>query len=176
MGAHTAITGSTTVGLVGTQLAAGARNWRFDGPETGHRIGPGAAIFHDGVATPITISDRRRGVLISVEQFDGAYVSVAFDLQHDVCMRLRTGWRLVVSVLAEVSRPIATYLRLNLSHPRNVDVLCELAMLDCGSRSLVFDLDRVPVAPDAAWLDVLFHYPDTAEIWLGEVSLDFEEL
>ena len=157
-------------------LSANERaHWDLEQPEAGSRIGEGVSLFHDGEAAPITVRERRPGVQISTDHFDGAYLSLAFDLRKEICARLRPGWRLVVSVSAELSRPLTTFLRLNLSYPHDSETLHELVVLDQGERSVVFDLDRLRGVPDVAWLDVLFHHPSNVEIRLADLSVTFDE-
>ena len=77
---------------------------------------------------------------------------------------------------AEATRPITTFLRLNLDRRQGSKVLHEVVVVETGVRDAVFDLGAARGDWSSAWLDIIFSHPRMTEIRLSGLSLRFEEM
>lgn len=162
-------------GLEGV-LSAPEPGWRTQDPGSGSVIAAGVRIYHDAGLQNVLVSRPATGLLLTVYQFDGSYLSLAVDVPGAVRGRLRPGWRLAAELTASASRPVTTFLRLNLESPSGGQALHEVVVVETGPRTAVFALDAVNNGWSSAWLDIIFSHPRMAEIHVQGLSLNFQEV
>ena len=157
-------------------LLDGARlSGQFWQPQPGAALGRGLALHHDAATHLSGIAARDGGLVLTIYQFEGSYLSLAVTLPEAMIGHLRPGRRLKVEIDAQVSRPLTTFLRLNLDASARRQELHEVVVLDTGARSGRFDLDAAGETPPAsAWLDVVFARPRMVEIRLSALRAAFE--
>lgn len=150
--------------------------WRIDNPKPGSAIADDIRLYHDADARNVAIARIDDGLRLTVYQFRGSYLSLAVGVPGHVRARLRTGWRLIVGLTAEATRPITTFVRLNMGHRQGNGVLHEVLVVAAGARTAAFE----PVASQpewsSAWLDIIFSHPRMTEIDLCGLNLEFEEM
>ena len=166
---------TATTDVLNRLLADLDDEWRIEDPESGTVIGEGVTTFHDAVQRNFAFRCLDRTLLLTIYQFAGSYLSIAVDLPAAMRTRMRPGWRLTARLDTDATRPVTTFVRLNLNHRQTKRVLHEVVVIDQGTRDVGFDLDAVEPGWTGAWLDIIFSHPRMSEICLRGVSLGFEE-
>lgn len=156
-------------------------------PESGTRLGDGAAIWHDcaeralileQVANPGATDLSPFGMRLEVFGFTGTFLSIAIDLPGDALAGLTRSHvlRLEAGIVAE--RPINVYARLNIGHGPNIDEVTErFQPFEPGQRSqqiIEFDLAYTQMNEkrlEKIWLDLIFESPGMSAVELRELFL-----
>lgn len=156
-------------------------------PETGTRLGDGAAIWHDcaeralileQVTNPGATDLSPFGMRLEVFGFSGSFLSIAIDLPAEALAGLTRSHvlRLEAGIVAE--RPINVYARLNIGHGPNIDEVTEqFHAFEPGLRSqqvIEFDLAYTEMNEkrlEKIWLDLIFESPRMSAVELREVFL-----
>jgi len=149
---------------------------RGDNPATGQEICPGFSLHHDGQVSELAWRQTPEyGLLITTDQFSGSYLSLAVALDSDAVARFAPGLGVRARIMADASRPLVMFLRLNLETEVGTDVLHEAMIIEDGEREAVFDLDAAQGSSGrmrSAWLDVIFADPRMVEIRIGGLEVD----
>lgn len=155
------------------------------GPETGARLGDGAAIWHDcperalvldQIINPGATELSPFGIRLEVFGFAGSFLSLSIDLPVSALEGLTRNHvlRLETGILAE--RAIQVYARLNIGHGPNIDeVTLALARFAPGQHSrqvTEFDLAYTEMNErrlEKIWLDLIIESPRMSAVEIREM-------
>lgn len=148
---------------------------RQDQPRSGDRICDDLALYHDaesGLFSWRQTLDQK--LALTCYQFHGTYLSLA--LGTDVATRtdIERSGQAFVKIKARSSRPVTTFLRLNLVADGVKQTLHETVICDTGDHCVAFDLDGLPNVSSGVtdvWLDAIFAEPEMSEILLTDLRV-----
>ena len=156
-------------------------------PETGDRLGEGAAVWHDCSERALILEQLPNGgatdlspfgMRLEVFGFAGSFLSLSIDLPESALQGLTRSHvlRLETGIIAE--RALEVYARLNIGHGPNTDqATLQLRRFEPGhySRQVTeFDLAYTPMNEkrlEKIWLDLIFEGPQMNQFVLRDVTV-----
>ena len=149
---------------------------RSDQPDSGSLICDGLTLYHDADAGRYSWQQTPDNKLkLTIYQFQGSYISLAIGIDEHAVRAMRHGGFLSVTQNVLSTRPLASFLRLNVQIDGRHEKMHQTFIVDRGDRTTCFDLDGLPgeFGPiDDAWLDLIFADPQMVEIVLTSLSID----
>lgn len=149
-------------------------------PSSGSVICDRLSIFHDA-SDGLFYWTQTSGLTLDFTcyQFSGSYLSLALALQDATRAEVERCGTALVSLDCISSRPLTTFVRLNVVAEGFQQTLHETVVIDRGNRSVAFDLDGMPNAAGTIgnlWVDVIFTEPRMSEISISDFSISPEAL
>lgn len=143
--------------------------------ESNVQLCPGLTLFHDSQTPSLHWGQTAECALtLTCYQFDGGYLSLAAGVDEGFRAQMGRGQCVTATLDIETSRPVTTFMRLNLALEDGRETLFETVVADHGARHARFDLDAVHNPFDGlsdAWLDVIFSEPAMLDITISNLSL-----
>lgn len=155
------------------------RRWDRPGHETA--ICDGISVFHDGDAEAGIFSwsqGTNNDLLLTLYKFDGSYVSVSAGMPGEVSSGLTAATPISVTLDADATRPLATYVRLNADLDGDQRNAVDLIVTERGRRVIKFKAGQLVLADLSAaniWVDVIFSRPAVSEIAITRISIAAEQ-
>lgn len=156
-------------------------------PESGHRLGEDAVLWHDCLHRALILRQSIRpqpgqvachAMQIEVMGFSGSFLSLALDLPAEALGSLNPDRILQVDTVMDTERPITIYARINMVQgPNTASLLCRLGDPMAGQgthRRAEFDLAYADLAHrpiERAWLDLILEQPRMNAIVLGDALI-----
>ena len=151
------------------------RRWSF-APVPGEEICNDLTLFHDaGNSLFYWSQGRAPSLVLTTYQFLGTYVSLAAGMPAATVASLGPGSRIDVKMKITSTRPLTTFLRLNLDLPEGRELLHETLVIDRSDKHARFDLAGARGSVDSArnaWLDIIFSDPSMSEIAIKDLQLN----
>lgn len=154
-------------------------------PESGQGLGQDAALWHDGSAGGLRLSQLAGraalapyGLGFELAAFNGSYLSLSVDLPPEALANLLQAHILRLETALRLQAPLRVYARLNIRHGPNTDeILRDLPVLTpdpSGLQVVEFDLAVTDINVrrlEKIWLDLIFEHPATNVMALEEMIL-----
>ena len=144
----------------------------FD-PASGFELSSGLSLFHDGAPVNLCLSERLNGgVWLEFGAFDGSYLSIALPLPDQASFFRHK--RAVFEMTAVTSRPVTTFLRLNIGTTEKKILLHDCIVLSQGNRRCCFNVEAYDFAAEqieSVWLDLILSRPHDVNMLLDGMTL-----
>lgn len=153
----------------------------LSGADSGSRLGPHVALFHDCPLRDITLRQSPATapdapspfqVALDVLRFDGSYLSLALELPEQTARSLTKSHILTLNIDLVAEHPLDIFARINLQSGPNVEKIVQDLTQGPAAHNLTFDLAYVPLAPagvSKAWLDLIFDGPAFNQVVLRDL-------
>ncbi|MEM6621154.1 MAG: DUF6478 family protein [Pseudomonadota bacterium] len=152
---------------------------RYDNPSSGVELLPGLSCYHDAPHAEFATSVLAPGsVRLTLYQFAGSYMSLAVMVPSAVRRAFRPGCLLQIGLEIEATRPLTTFLRLNVQNAQAVEVLHETIVVGRERRNVSFDLGSLRGTDSdvkSTWLDIILSDPEFCEIDLSGVLFEVKD-
>ena len=155
------------------------------GPETGARLGDGAAIWHDCPERALILEQIANlgatdlspfGIRLEVFGFAGSFLSLSIDLPTSALQGLTRSHVLRLETAIQAESAIQVYARLNIGHGPNVEEMTLQArgveQGQPGPQLIEFDLAYTQMNErrlEKAWLDLIFESPRMNAVEIREL-------
>lgn len=135
-----------------------------------YEIAPGVTLFHDSLRAGITL--HHTPLAISVDTFEGSFLSLVIDLPPSLVRDLRRHHVLSFDLDLTLSRPLEVFLRLNVKNGPNVEQF--VREISPAQSQVDFDMFYSRLREtrcEQAWIDLIFEKPADSQIAIPKAQV-----